>query len=194
MKISASQIKIRNAARDLFKKYGLKKVSIEDICNLAKVSKMTFYRSFSNKSDIAYKVIEYELIVGQNTYDEIMNSNMDFKQKIHDIIQKKNENSQGISMEFLNDIFNSEEAEIQNLIQSHTELSIQKVRVFFMEAKENNYIRKEINIELLILMINSFAQKMKDPTFLSIFQSPEEAVREINNFFFYGIMQIPDNE
>ena len=117
MKISASQIKIRNAARDLFKKYGLKKVSIEDICNLAKVSKMTFYRSFSNKSDIAYKVIENELIIGQNTYDEIMNSDMDFKQKIHDIIQKKNENSQGISIEFLNDIFNSEEAEIQNLIQ-----------------------------------------------------------------------------
>ena len=155
---------------------------------------MTFYRSFSNKSDIAYKVIENELIIGQNTYDEIMNSDMDFKQKIHDIIQKKNENSQGISIEFLNDIFNSEEAEIQNLIQSHTELSIQKVRVFFMEAKENNFIRKEINIELLILMINSFAQKMKDPTFLSIFQSPEEAVRELNNFFFYGIMQIPDNE
>lgn len=194
MKISASQIKIRNAARDLFKKYGLKKVSIEDICNLAKVSKMTFYRNFSNKSDIAYKVIENELIIGQNTYDEIMNSDMDFKQKIHDIIQKKNENSQGISMEFLNDIFNSEEADIQNLIQSHTELSIQKVRRFFMEAKEMNFIRKEINIELLILMINSFAQKMKDPTFLSIFQSPEEAVREINNFFFYGIMQIPDNE
>ncbi|MBK6979864.1 MAG: TetR/AcrR family transcriptional regulator [Cytophagaceae bacterium] len=194
MKVSATQLKIRNSARDLFKRYGLKKVSIEDICNSAEISKMTFYRNFSNKSDIAYKVIENELIIGQNTYDEIMNSDMDFKKKIHEIIQKKNENSQSISMEFLSDIFNSEEADIQKLIQNHTDLSIQKVRIFFNEAKEKNFIRKEINIELLILMINSFAQKMKDPAFLSIFKSPEEAVRELNNFFFYGIMQIPDNE
>lgn len=194
MKVSATQLKIRNAARDLFKRYGLKKVSIEDICNSAEISKMTFYRNFSNKSDIAYKVIENELIIGQNTYDEIMNSDMDFKKKIHEIIQKKNENSQSISMEFLSDIFNSEEADIQKLIQAHTDLSIQKVRIFFNEAKEKNFIRKEINIELLILMINSFAQKMKDPAFLSIFKSPEEAVRELNNFFFYGIMQIRDNE
>jgi AcrR family transcriptional regulator len=42
-----------NKAKELFWKYGIKKVSIEEICAEAPVSKMTFYKFFKNKNDLA---------------------------------------------------------------------------------------------------------------------------------------------
>ena len=46
--------------KDLFWKYGIRKVTVEDICKEAGVSKMTFYRSFENKYEVA-KIILIEL-------------------------------------------------------------------------------------------------------------------------------------
>jgi AcrR family transcriptional regulator len=191
MVLNTGQTKILEAAKRLFFEKGLKKVSIEEICRAAVVSKMTFYRNYSNKSDIAFKVIENELIISQRIYDEIMNSEKPFLEKIHEIIIEKKESSKRISKEFLQDIFNSDVESINLLIENHTQTSLVKLKSFFNEAKLKNHIRSDINVDLLILMINSFAQKMKDPSFLSIFDSVEEASKELNNFFFYGIMPEP---
>ena len=43
---------IFKTAKDLFWKYGIKRVSIEEICKEAKVSKMTFYKFFPNKIEL----------------------------------------------------------------------------------------------------------------------------------------------
>jgi AcrR family transcriptional regulator len=49
---------IMETARDLFWKHGLKRVSIEEICQKSGVSKMTFYRHFDNKTELAKAVFD----------------------------------------------------------------------------------------------------------------------------------------
>ena len=46
------------AGKKLFFKYGLKKVTIEEICAEANVSKMTFYKYFPNKTALVKKVFD----------------------------------------------------------------------------------------------------------------------------------------
>ena len=45
------------AAKDLFWKFGIRKVSIEEICSKANVSKVTFYKYFENKIDLAIFIL-----------------------------------------------------------------------------------------------------------------------------------------
>ncbi|MBN1927463.1 MAG: helix-turn-helix transcriptional regulator, partial [Prolixibacteraceae bacterium] len=44
---------ILQSAKKLFWKYGIRKVSIDEICREAGVSRMTFYRLFKNKIELA---------------------------------------------------------------------------------------------------------------------------------------------
>ena len=52
MKKTSYQI-LFSTAKNLFFKFGLRRVSVEEICIKASVSKMTFYRNFNNKEHIA---------------------------------------------------------------------------------------------------------------------------------------------
>src|SRR5574344_1474562 len=49
---------ILEAAKALFWKYGFKRVSIEEICREAKVSKVTFYKFYPNKIELAKAVLD----------------------------------------------------------------------------------------------------------------------------------------
>ena len=52
-KRSAKLQAILDAAKSLFWKHGIRRVTIEEICEVAGVSKMTYYKYFSNKTAIA---------------------------------------------------------------------------------------------------------------------------------------------
>jgi AcrR family transcriptional regulator len=49
---------ILDSARSLFWKHGIRRITIEEICEKAGVSKMTCYKYFSNKTAIARYLIE----------------------------------------------------------------------------------------------------------------------------------------
>ena len=53
---------IINAARELFKNYGFKKVSMDEIARKAGVTKRTVYKYFASKQDLLKFFINEELI------------------------------------------------------------------------------------------------------------------------------------
>ena len=57
-KNSPKREQLLTTASDLFWKYGMKRVPIEEICKEANVSKMTFYKYFKNKNDLAKTIID----------------------------------------------------------------------------------------------------------------------------------------
>ena len=57
MKKASYQI-LFSTAKNLFFKFGLRRVSVEEICKKASVSKMTFYRNFNNKEHIAIIILK----------------------------------------------------------------------------------------------------------------------------------------
>ena len=63
---------IFSTARSLFMRYGIRRVSIEEICREANVSKMTFYKHFRNKVDILKFIIERMTSESMDKYNEIM--------------------------------------------------------------------------------------------------------------------------
>jgi AcrR family transcriptional regulator len=49
---------ILNTGKTLFWKHGVRRVTIEEICREADVSKMTFYRFFPNKIELAKTLLK----------------------------------------------------------------------------------------------------------------------------------------
>jgi AcrR family transcriptional regulator len=68
----SSTDKIIEAAQDLFWHYGIKKVTVEEISDQAGVSKMTFYRKFENKFELAKVVLEKVMTDGLEDYRNFM--------------------------------------------------------------------------------------------------------------------------
>ena len=50
---SVKHKKLIQTGKALFFKYGIKKVSVAEICKEAGVSKMTFYKHYANKGELA---------------------------------------------------------------------------------------------------------------------------------------------
>jgi AcrR family transcriptional regulator len=64
--------KLFKAGRKLFWKYGFRRVSVDEICREAGVSKMTFYRAFEDKQDLAKTIFRKVAEEGVKQFIEIL--------------------------------------------------------------------------------------------------------------------------
>ena len=78
--------KILNSALALYSKYGIKSITMADLCRELGISKKTLYRHVRDKNDLLRKVIDYEVgfqrestqklyASGMNAIDELMHVN-----------------------------------------------------------------------------------------------------------------------
>ncbi len=49
---------IIETASELFVRFGIKRVTVEEICKTSGVSKMTFYKFFRNKNEVVEKILD----------------------------------------------------------------------------------------------------------------------------------------
>ena len=94
---------IVKTATDLFMRYGVKRVTVEEICRTAKISKMTFYKYFKNKIGLAEYIIFSILDSAQIEFDSIWQQLSTFEHKINQFIKLKMEYAKKFSKEFLID-------------------------------------------------------------------------------------------
>ena len=75
--------RIINSARELFIKYGIKKVSMNEIAKNAGVTKKTVYSYFVNKADLINYFIKDELNNMRHIVEEYADKNEDFFENVH---------------------------------------------------------------------------------------------------------------
>ena len=187
-KKTKSQLAILKAAKDCFWKYGINKVTVEEICAKAGVSKMTYYRSFANKKVVATLVLKDVISKSEQLYDEIMGKEIDFPQKIKEVILLEHEFSRGISQEFIHDVTNNEDEELQQLMVEANKKGQQKFIHHMKEAQKEGWIREDLHFPFLIHMMNDINIKLMDEKLIAMYDSIEDLIMELVNFFFYGIV------
>ncbi|MDY0344396.1 MAG: TetR/AcrR family transcriptional regulator [Lentimicrobium sp.] len=175
------------AARKLFWKYGIRKVTVEEICQEAGVSKMTFYRFFENKIELATLMLTEIYENALQDYNKIMQSDLTFPEKIRQTVLLKHQGTIDISEEFLNDVYQSDEPVFKELLTKYSELSRKSLRDDFTKAQKEGWIRKDLKIDFLMYMMNSIGERMFDEKLKAIFGNSHDLVMELTNFFFYGI-------
>ena len=180
--------KIVSTARSLFWKFGIRRVSIEEICREANVSKMTFYKHFGNKVDLVKFLIEQLTAEGLSAYKKIMDQPIPFSEKVKQTIQLKMKQTDEVSQEFFNDIHKHADPEIMGFFNQKAHESLQIVIKDYNEAQKKGDIRQDIKPEFIHYFFNHILDMAEDESLAGLYESPQALIMELTNFFFYGIL------
>ena len=179
---------ILTSARSLFWRHGIRRVTIEEICEKAGVSKMTCYKYFSNKTAIAKYLIEDLFEAGVKAYKEIHNSDIPYEEKVKKLVELKMSNAHEMSQELLDDIYKYQDEELSETIENIKKKMIVIYLDDIREAQKVGEIRNDVKPEFMLYFLNNLTEMLTDQRVVEIYQNPEQMIAEVMNFFFYGIM------
>ena len=133
---------IIEVARELFHKYGFKKVSMDEIAKSANVTKKTIYSYFKSKEELLEYFIQEEILNMKKIVENVERKNLDFFETIN--LATYNLLKYRKSKDFLKTITKEAELLKNPAILKNLELIDSKIQEFIKEklehAKENGYI------------------------------------------------------
>ena len=179
---------ILEKSKSLFLKHGFKKITVEEICKEAGVSKMTFYRMFENKEKVAEKIL-VEMINGNTLkYREIMNSDSSFQLKIQQIIRLRETVSYQLGENFIKDLMSLPDSPLKTIFEEQQKKGYKELARDLIKAQKAGLIRNDIKPEFILFMLDDMNSKLKDKKFTRLYNNIQDAIMDLTNFFFYGIM------
>ena len=188
IKENPKQTQIVTTANTLFMKYGIRRVSVEEICQEAGVSKMTFYKHFKNKTELVKFIITRLISEGEEKYRHIIDQDIPYSEKVKLMIQQKIDGTKDLSREFVTELSRNTDPEIANLYNSKAQEMFQALMLDFIEAQKKGEVRKDIKPEFILYFLNHMIELTNDPQLMGMYASAQDLILELMNFYFYGIM------
>jgi len=183
----STESKILDAGRELFWKHGFKRVSIDEICEKAGISKMTFYRYFPNKIELAKSVYDHVIKEGYEKFQIIMKDDSSPEEKMNRFILLKLESTNQISQEFLTDFYSSREIGLKDFVQERVSELWQNIIGDFREAQQKGIFRKDFNPELFFHAFRKLTELLEDANVRKLYNNTQEMIMEMISLLIYGI-------
>ena len=177
-----------STGKDLFWKHGFKRVTVEEICQESRVSKMTFYKYFPNKAELAKAILDKLFSKSMDEFRKLMLSDIPFEEKMELQIKLKSEGTKDISEEFVKDIYGDPESELFDFWRAKAAEAIQQVIELYSQAQRDGWIRQDIKIDFILYMINKTFEYVNDSALIAKYDTMQDLILEINRFFLYGIL------
>lgn len=185
--------KIEAVSMELFLKHGFKKVTIDEICRKAHVSRKTYYTYYENKTALVLFTIDNISDNNFLRFSEIIEGDASFTDKLAAALDLKYEFSKKISMEFVADFFDPGATEILNYWKSKMQASIDLLFKFFQKAQSRGEMNPNLKLEYVMWLYHKFSDIMSSGELLTMFESPEELTRQISQSLVSGILPPPNN-
>lgn len=182
------QISIVDKGRELFWKHGIRRVSIEEICREAGVSKMTFYKYFKNKNSLVIHIFENLSKDQIKVYREFWDSDIPMEEKVQRTIRMKLDNTDHVSMDLVLDIYKSGDQELQDYFNQRTQEMLDIVRYDYREAQDKGLLRQDFSIDFIMYLMNHLGEMISDEKLTSLYSDSSSLLRDLLEFFYYGIM------
>jgi len=178
---------ILHSARRLFWKHGFRRVTIDEICREAKTSKMTFYRFFPDKIELAKAVLDQYYEESFIKFRKLIRDDTTVAVKMQQMIQMKYEGSNDISKEFIQDFLMSSNPEITTYFNEKMKTVWTESISEFKLGQEQGWIRKDLNVEILFRFSQKIIPVIYDKELMDLFENPHDLVMEVTNLIIYGI-------
>jgi AcrR family transcriptional regulator len=192
---SRKYLAIIGAARELFWKHGFRRVSVEEICHKALVSKMTFYRYFSNKVELAKVVYDKVAAEGILRFREIMaDETTSPVVKMQQMLQLKLEGTNDISQEFLKDFYSNPELGLSAYVEEKSRQVWNEIIQDFHNAQKKGWLRKDFKPELFMFMTSKMSEMITNESLLKMYDSPQELLMELSKLFTFGIVPVTEEK
>lgn len=169
----------------LFVKHGMRRVTVEEICRQAGVSKPTFYKYFENKATLARRIVELWIEESLQRIDEIEVAETPFPEKLKQILAIKQALSGRPGPEFLEDLIPL------NIDLSH---ALQRVMRFLVESQQQGDIRADVRPEVLMAAFNLLNSMQHDPRIRALYEDAEALAGDVFKLFHYGALSADHRE
>jgi len=181
-------IEILEAAKELFFKHGFKRISIEDICNKANISRRTFYVYYENKTDLLIKLLEKIHEIQLQEISAINNSNLPFSKKLIQMTNYNIAQLEQMTPEFLADIHDPSFVEFRVHFEEKEKYWKEKTNTFFVEAQKRGDIRSNLDIDFLQQFMDYAIASLKNDEIKKRYPDPALLMRKVADMLFYGIL------
>jgi AcrR family transcriptional regulator len=188
LQVNPKQNQIISTAQSLFWKYGMRRVSIEEICRDARVSKMTFYKFFKNKVDLVKFILDKIMDESTKKYQAIMNQDIPFHKKVEQTIDMKLKGVDQLSSEFYADLHQNAIPEVSEHFHNISNKVLKLIVDDYKKAQKNGEVRKDLKIEFIMYQLEKLFAMAGDKKLINLYDSPQELIMELTRFFFYGIL------
>lgn len=128
------------------------------------------------------------IAAGFERFEEIEAMDVPFTDKVERLIQMKLEQTEDMNQEFVKDVWQSSNPEIQQHIEQKLQESMTRVKKFYAEAQKKGEIRRDIELDFIMYMSDQLRAMAVDERLAKLYATPQELIVELTRFFFYGIM------
>ncbi|MBU1100764.1 MAG: TetR/AcrR family transcriptional regulator [Bacteroidetes bacterium] len=187
---SKKYIQIVQTSLELFRNYGIKKISVEEICKKSGVSKMTFYKFFKNKADLVDQVWCKAFDDGMTQFEEIENMEAPFTTKVQLLLKLKEENTKKLGPQFAKEYVDM----IPEFMEKYSlqyQKSMERFIDFIKVHQESGEVRAEMRPDFFLKAIAKLMELTQDRELVESYSSIKDFAMEVNNFMYYGIMPAP---
>lgn len=188
MKVSTEK-KLLDATRSLIWSQGVNKTTVDQICNEAKVSKMTFYRAFENKFDVVKIVLDEKYENFEKNYHEIFDKNIPFVEKINEIIYFNLESVREISAELIKDIVSQENPNLKDYMDEKVNFQRELTLSYIIKEQTKGNFRSDLKIEFISFFLDHINELVFDKRLNKIYESTDELVNQLTKMFYFGVLK-----
>jgi AcrR family transcriptional regulator len=155
-------IKVRNIAdrsREIFMKYGIRSISMDDISRELGMSKKTLYQHFLNKSDLVRQVLQFNHEDFEHRFANILNKKLN---AIDDLLEMSliiHSHIEEVNLAFTFDLQKYYPELHREFLEKKRSFAYHYLTGNIRKGIDENFYRNDLNIELIAKL---YVQKMED--------------------------------
>lgn len=185
-KARPKQAMLVETAFALFRKHGFQRVTIEEICAVAKVSKVTFYRYYSGKEELILYILRLFVDDFSAKIEGILKSDTGIKGKFDRMSLLKQKFVTDMGIEITDGLMHIPAAR-----QYAEELNLRIWQDFqnLLQAEQaKGKINPHLDIHKSIQFIQTLGNVLSNDSFKGIYASTEEMISQVNEMLVMGLL------
>ena len=181
--------RILQAAARRFMELGISKVTIDEIASDLGMSKKTLYKHFPSKEDLLRNVIQARIKRNGERFIDIMGAGKPFAEKLQEIFAFAGREFSTPGRQFILDLKRMAPDLWEEAKKYRQTTIVTNVKNMIKEAKEEGMIRKDLDVDLFLLVFQKAVQEILTPETLSDQPfSPLQAFECILKILFEGAL------
>jgi AcrR family transcriptional regulator len=179
MEKSLKHTQIVDTATELFRRFGARRVSIEELCQKAGVSKVTFYKYFENKADLIRHIRDEMIEVSFSRFDEISVMEIPYPEKIDLMTRWRVEFFSNMNEEFVRELYMQDE-----VVEEAKRRFLQNTT----DAQQKGEVRTDLSPEFIWFITEKLNGIIREGSWKAVFDEYSTFQKQMRTLFFYGLL------
>ncbi len=182
----------RTGAR-LFERYGVRRVSVEEICREAGCSKATFYKYFKNKTELVKHILTRMSEAVHRRTDQIRAMDVSFAEKVRLFTNDRLEATRKTSETFIEELVHAND-DLAEFVAELTAANHRRFLEFVTDAQSRGDVRPGVKPVFLLALLGKLGELTADEELKKHYEDYVALTREIVDFFFFGVVAPGGND